>query len=105
MKRITAVIKPHKLDPVHKALVELGVNALTSIEIKAFDKQMGHAEIHRGKSYNVAFMPMLQVETVVPDELATQVVDSIRQSSGTGSSDDGQIYIGHVEETVRIAPD
>ena len=105
MKRITAVIKPHKLDPLHKALVEVGVDALTSIEIKAFDKQMGHAEIHRGKSYNVAFMPMLQVETVVSDDLAARVVDTIRQTSGTGSSNDGQIYIGHVEESVRIAPD
>ena len=42
MKLIKAVIKPHRLDPVHEALVDLGVTGLTASEVKGFDRQMGH---------------------------------------------------------------
>ena len=56
MKLIRAVVKPHKLDPVHAALVEVGVTDLTASEVKGFDRQMGHAEMHRGTEYRIAFM-------------------------------------------------
>ena len=49
MKLTRAVVKPHKLDPVHAALVEVGVTDLTASEVKGFDRQMGHAEMHRGQ--------------------------------------------------------
>ena len=38
MKRITAVIKPFKLDEVREALAEVGLTGLTVTEVKGFGK-------------------------------------------------------------------
>lgn len=102
MKQVTAVIKPHKLDPVHEALVEIGVDALSATEIKAFDRQMGHAEIHRGATYNIGFMPMVQIEAVVSDDELDKVVAAIREAGGTGSTGDGKIHVSEVQSVLRI---
>ncbi len=102
MKWIKAVIKPHKLDPVHEALTEIGVSALVATEVKAFDRQMGHAEIHRGAEYAVAFMPMVQIEAVTPDELVDRVVETIRSTAATDSPGDGRIFVGEIAGAVRI---
>lgn len=97
MKVIKAVIKSHKVDPVREALAGLGVSAMTATEVKAFDKQMGHAEIHRGREYAVAFMPMVNVEAVVTNDLADQAVEAIRQTAG-----DGKIFVCEALSAMRI---
>ncbi len=102
MKLIKAVIKPHKLDAVHAALAKIGVAGLTAGEVKAFDPQMSHAEIHRGRQYAVAFMPMVEVEAMVGDELAEQTVEIIRETAGTGSPGDGAIFVCEMLSAMRI---
>ena len=72
MKLVVARIQPHRLDPLHDALVDLGVTNLTAIEVKGFGEAVGHAEIHRGAAYNVAFMPMVKIEVVVEDSLVSK---------------------------------
>ena len=102
MKLIKAVIKPHKVDPVREALAGLGVSAMTATEIKAFDKQMGHAEIHRGKEYAIAFMPMVHVEAVVADGMVDEAVDAIRRTAGTDNPGDGKIFVCEALSALRI---
>ncbi len=102
MKLVKAVIKPHKLDPVHEALVQIGVPGLIAREIKAFDRQMGHSEIHRGTQYSVAFMPMVEIEAAVADGLVEEVVEAIRQKADTKSAGDGKILIGDLSDALRI---
>jgi len=48
MKKIEAVIKPHKLDEVKDALHALGITGLTAYEVKGFGRQNGHTELYRG---------------------------------------------------------
>lgn len=102
MKLVKAIVKPHKLDPVHEALVEIGVSGLVATEVKAFDRQMGHAEIHRGASYTVAFMPMVEIEAVVPDDMTERVVETIREKARTDGVGDGKIFVGEVGSAMRI---
>ena len=102
MKLIKAVIKPHKLDPVHEALVKVGVSSLTAGEVKGFARQMGHAELHRGTEYRIAFMPMVKIEAVVADELVEPVMETIRRTAGTDQEDDGKIFVCEVVGAQRI---
>ncbi len=101
MKMVVARIQPHRLEPVHQALVEIGVTNLTAIEVKGFGQDAGHAEIHRGTEYNVAFMPMVKIEAVVTDDLLEQVVAAIRQSSADSRGNPCKVWISEVlsEET------
>jgi len=48
MKKIEAIIRPHKLDEVREALQEAGFRGLTVSEVKGYGRQMGHSEIYRG---------------------------------------------------------
>ena len=41
MKRITAIIKPFKLDEVREAMAVVGITGLTVTEVKGFGRQKG----------------------------------------------------------------
>ena len=102
MKHIMAVIKPFKLDDVREALVGLGVQGLTVTEVKGYGRQKGHTEIYRGTEYAVSFLPKLQIDVVVTDELADEVINTIAAAARTGQIGDGKIFSHSVEKAVRI---
>ena len=102
MKKIEAVIKPFKLDEVKAALVELGVHGMTVTEVRGFGRQKGHTELYRGAEYVVDLLPKVKVELVVPDALAEKAVTAIKDAAKTGHIGDGKVFVGPVEEAVRI---
>ena len=102
MKKIEAIIKPFKLDDVKEALNQIGIQGMTTTEVKGYGRQKGHKEIYRGAEYVVDFIPKTKIEIIVPSELADQVVDTIRQAAATGKIGDGKIFISSVAEVVRV---
>ena len=102
MKRITAIIKPFKLDEVREALAEVGVTGLTVTEVKGFGRQKGHTELYRGAEYAVDFLPKLRVEAAVPDHLLDQAIEVIEQAARTGKIGDGKIFVSPLLQAVRI---
>ena len=102
MKLVMAVIKPFKLEDVREALTPLGVEGMTISEVKGFGRQKGQAEIYRGAEYTVNFLPKVKIEVVVPDELAEQVIESIKSTASTGKIGDGKIFTIDVASAVRI---
>lgn len=102
MKKIEAIIKPHKLEAVKEALHEVGVAGMTVYEVKGFGRQKGHTEIYRGAEYVVEFVPKIKVEVVVDDELAEKVEDAIVAAARSGSIGDGKVFTYDCESAVRI---
>ena len=102
MKKIEAIIKPFKLDEVKTALGAIGVNGMTVSEVKGFGRQKGHTEIYRGSEYTVDFLPKIQLEVVVGDELAARVIETVVASAQTGKIGDGKVFVLPVAEVVRI---
>ena len=102
LKKIEAIIKPFKLDDVKEALNEIGVQGMTTSEVKGYGRQKGHKEIYRGAEYVVDFIPKIRIEIVVDSELADQVVETIIQASNTGKIGDGKIFVFPVEEAIRV---
>ena len=86
MKRITAIIKPFKLDEVREALAEVGITGLTVTECKGFGRQKGHTELYRGAEYVVDFLPKVKIEVVVSDENAAPVVETITKAARSASA-------------------
>ena len=89
MKLVTVIIKPFKLDDVREALSAAGVHGLTVTEVKGFGRQRGHTELYRGAEYVVDFLPKIQIDVAVSDEL----VDTVG---------DGKIFVTALEHVVRI---
>jgi nitrogen regulatory protein P-II 1 len=102
MKRITAIIKPFKLDEVREALAEVGVTGLTVTEVKGFGRQKGHTELYRGAEYVVDFLPKVKVEVVVPDSALDGALDAIVRAARTGRIGDGKIFVTADEQVIRI---
>jgi nitrogen regulatory protein P-II 2 len=102
MKYVIAIVKPHKLEDVRAALSAVGVAGLTVSEAKGFGRQKGQTEIYRGAEYAANLLPKVKVEVAVPDGLASQVVDAIRQAAGTGTIGDGKIFVLELGEAMRI---
>lgn len=102
MKRITAIIKPFKLDEVREALAEVGLTGLTVTEVKGFGRQKGHTELYRGAEYVVDFLPKVKIEVVVANDQTDQVIDAIVGAARTGKIGDGKIFVAEVERVIRI---
>ena len=47
-------------------------------------------------------VPKVKIELVCDDALAPRVVETLRQSAGTGSIGDGKIFVLDVGQAVRI---
>ncbi len=105
MKLIKAIIKPFKLEEVKEALSEIGIDGMTVTEVKGFGRQKGHTEIYRGSEYTVDFLPKVEVEIVVPDEIVAKTVSTIVSAARTGKIGDGKIFVIPIDEAIRIRTD
>ena len=102
MKRITAIIKPFKLDEVREGLAGVGVTGLTVTEVKGFGRQKGHTELYRGAEYVVDFLPKVKLEVIVADAMCDAALDAIVRAAKTGRIGDGKIFVSHVDQVIRI---
>ncbi|HSU60905.1 MAG TPA: P-II family nitrogen regulator [Bryobacteraceae bacterium] len=105
MKKIEAIIQPHKLDDVKEALKNIGVDGITISEVRGHGRQKGHREVYRGMEYEVDFLPKIKVEIVVPDARLDEISRTISSAARTGKIGDGKIFIYDVLEAVRIRND
>ncbi len=102
MQQITAIIKPHMLDPVKEALRAVDVQGMTATEVKGFGRQGGHTETYRGAEYQVDFVPKIKIEIVADAADVAKIVEAIRAAAQTGKIGDGKIWVTGVDSLVRI---
>jgi nitrogen regulatory protein P-II 2 len=102
MKLVIAVIKPFKLEAVREALASIGVAGLTATEAKGFGRQKGQTEIYRGAEYAVNMLPKVRIEIATTDEVAPQIVETIRAIANTGTIGDGKIFVLELGDAMRI---
>jgi nitrogen regulatory protein PII len=102
MKKVTAIIRPFKLDEVKTALSRYGVLGMTVSEVKGFGRQKGHSEFYRGSEYTIQFLPKVKVEIVISDDKVDKVIEAILETASTGKIGDGKIFVSPIEEVIRI---
>jgi nitrogen regulatory protein P-II 1 len=102
MKKIDAIIQPHKLDAVKDALKSIGIDGITVSEVRGHGRQKGHTEVYRGQEYNVDLLPKVKLEMVVPDSQVEIVLGALAEAARSGNIGDGKIFVTPVEEAVRI---
>jgi nitrogen regulatory protein P-II 1 len=102
MKKVEAIIKPHRLDEVKDRLREVGVSGMTITDVKGFGRTGGKREVYRGSSYVVDFVPKVRLEILVRDEMLADVVGAVLSAARTGKIGDGKIFITTVDDVIRI---
>jgi nitrogen regulatory protein P-II 1 len=105
MKKIEAIIQPHKLEEVKEALKTIGIDGMTITEVRGHGRQKGHKEVYRGMEYQVDLLPKVKVEMVVPDARGDEVINALATAARTGKIGDGKIFVFDVMEAVRIRND
>ncbi len=102
MKRIDAIIRPVRLQPVREALEELGYGGITISEVKGHGKQRGITEQWRGRPYRVEYLSKVWILLVVNDPDAEKVIQAIIDNAQTGEIGDGKIFVSDVQDVIRI---
>lgn len=105
MKRIEAIIQPHKLEDVKEALKGIGVDGMTITEVRGHGRQKGHKEVYRGMEYQVDLLPKVKIDIVVADQRQEEVVQALVKSARSGRIGDGKIFVYDVAEAIRIRND
>jgi nitrogen regulatory protein P-II 1 len=102
MKKIEAIIQPHKIDDVKDALVGIGIDGMTISEVRGHGRQKGHTEVYRGQEYKIDLLPKVKVEMVVSSDRSDDVIKALSAAARTGKIGDGKIFISDVAEAIRI---
>jgi len=102
MKLIKSIVRPNKVDEVRDALSKLGISGITVTEVRGHGKQKGHTAVYRGKEYNVNLLPKMELEVVVEDNVAEDVIKAIIQAARTGEIGDGRVFVIPIEQSYRI---
>jgi nitrogen regulatory protein P-II 1 len=102
MKKIEAIIQPHKLDEVKDALKGLGVEGMTISEVRGHGRQKGHKEVYRGMEYEVDLLPKVKIEIVLADSRVDEIASALVTAARTGKIGDGKVFIFDVADAIRI---
>lgn len=102
MRMITAIIRPGRYEAVRDALTELGVQGITVAEVRGFGRQRGKTEFYRGAEYEIAEVPKVRLDVVVPVSLIEDAVDAITDAARTGKTGDGVVFVGEIKAARRI---
>jgi nitrogen regulatory protein PII len=102
MKLIKAVVRPNRVDDVREALEKINVPGMTVTEVRGHGRQKGHTAVYRGKEYNVTLLPKVEIEVVVQDDIADDVIRTIIAAAKTGEIGDGRVFVLPVEHSYNI---
>jgi nitrogen regulatory protein P-II 1 len=105
MKKIEAIIQPHKLEEVRDALKTIGIDGMSIWEVRGHGRQKGHKEVYRGQEYQVNLIPKIKLELVVPSARVEEVTRTLAAAARSGSIGDGKIFVSEVMEAIRIRND
>mgnify|MGYP001389445888 CR=1 FL=1 len=109
MKRIEAIIRPHKLQAVLTALAKAGYKNATVFESRGLTQQIGCSRIYEPVQTNPETETGLICKRLlllfVEDNQCQDAVKLIQKESFTGKPGDGIIAVSSVEQIVRIRPE
>ena len=103
MKEIKAIIRPARLLDVTEELQRIdGLPGVTVSDIRGFGKGRAKNASDKVVYEMVEFIPRIQLEVVVNDDLVAEVVDVIQKYAHTGNTGDGKIFVSTVDDIVKI---
>lgn len=84
MKKITAIVRPEKMEVLKDALFEAKVSGMTISQVQGCGNQHGWKEYYRGTEVLLNMLPKVKFEIVVDDAAVANLVDLIVKTAQTG---------------------
>jgi nitrogen regulatory protein P-II 1 len=104
MKRVEAIIKPHKLDDVSLALhrvLDVG-GGVTVTDVRGFGRGKLSDEKEHPAKQAFDFEPHVKLELFCSEESVDAIAAALREAAHTGLLGDGLIVISDIDEAIRI---
>ncbi len=103
MKKIEAIIRPLRLEPVKTALAEAGLSGMTTSDVRGSGRpDSGASSGFRSDQYVMHLPPKVKLELVVQDEAVEEVIEIILEQARTGEEGDGKIFVLPAGDARRI---
>ena len=103
MKLIIAMIQPHKLPDVKKALFAADVHKMTVTNALGCGQQKGFTETYRGVIHEVNLLKKIRLEIAVNKDFIKPAIDAIIKGARTGKIGDGKIFVLDLPQCIRIS--
>jgi len=102
MKLIIAMIQPHKLPDVKKALFEADVHKMTVTNALGCGQQKGFTDTYRGVIHEVNLLKKVKLEIAVNEDFVRPTLEAIIKGARSGKIGDGKIFVLDMPECIRI---
>lgn len=103
MKQIIAVVRPNMLERIEHALHQLEhFPGITMLRVQGQSRGRAPGHHYQPSEWDVGHQGRELLLLVCADELAPELVSTIRDAAHTGLPGDGLIVVSEVSEVVRI---
>ena len=102
MKKIEAIVRPEKLEPLKDALFKEKIKGMTISQVQGCGNQLGFKEFYRGSEVLINMLSKIKFEIVVDSKQVDEIIDVIVNVSQTGEPGDGKIFVTSLDDIVRI---
>ena len=102
MKLIIAMIQPHKLPDVKKALYDAQIYKMTVTNALGAGQQKGYTETYRGVVEEVNLLKKVRLEIAVNEDFVEPTIQAIIKGARTGNIGDGKIFVLDLVDCIRI---
>lgn len=99
---ISATVRPFKLEPLRRAIVELGVQGITVTEVHGNGGDPEPAGPQRVGAHGPRFQPLAKIEIAVDDTIGEPVIEAICNLARTGRAGDGELWVFGLRDVLRI---
>lgn len=102
MKKISAIVRNEKIEPLKLALYEAKVGGMTITQVHGCGNQHGWKEYYRGTEILLNMVPKAKFEIILEERQVDEIVDIICDVACTDEVGDGKIFVSPIDEVVRI---
>lgn len=102
MKLIIALIQPHKLTDVKRALFAAEIHKMTVSNALGCGSQKGYTETYRGVMEEVNLLKKVRLEIAVNEDFVEPTIQAIIKGAQMDRLGDGKIFVLDLVECIRI---
>lgn len=102
MKLVVAMVQPHKLPDVKKALFDAEIHKMTVTNVVGCGQQKGFSETYRGVVHEVNLLKKVRFEIAVNEDFVEPTIKAIIKGAKSGQIGDGKIFVLNLERCIRI---
>ena len=93
MKRVIAIVRPFRAEAVLAELAKFDLESLEIAEARGFGRQKETLAQYLGSEYNTVYLPKIEIQFVVRDEILEAVLERVTTTARTGRIGDGKVLV------------